>query len=357
MSKKSRFLKPGWWIVMILFFFVIKNIVATPTIAVEWPVVIAKWDSFQKVYEMIPSTIDRYQLRRYMRTHADTLQSLQAGEYQFSGTQTPATIIEVFNQWPQRSYERLTILEWRSIYDIDEMLVKKWYSDPGAYIAYVTDPRVIERYRSQFEFVQLFFDTKSTSSLSSLEWLLYPDTYHLDPKQDIIPQLVNIQLQTFQRRIWTPYQSEIRNFSSHLRSQGFAFDMGFFNMINLASIVEKEERNSNNKPTIVWLFLNRIQNNMRIDADITLCYGLKTGYEACKPSTIVRYLRDATNLYNTRVHSGLTPSPIANISLKTFESLLQFQKTNYLYYLHDPQWRIWYADTLEWHNTNKRNHL
>jgi UPF0755 protein len=46
-------------------------------------------------------------------------------------------------------------------------------------------------------------------------------------------------------------------------------------MITLSSIVEKEERMNKNKALIAGIFMNRIQQSMRIDADITLCYGLK----------------------------------------------------------------------------------
>lgn len=117
-------------------------------------------------------------------------------------------------------------------------------------------------------------------------------------------------------------------------------------MVTLASIIEKEERSQSNKPTIAGIFLNRIENNMRIDADITLCYGLHQGYEKCTPNLIARSIKDATNLYNTRVHSGLTPGPIASPSEETIAALLAFIRTDYLYYLHDAQGQIWYASDL-----------
>lgn len=76
---------------------------------------------------------------------------------------------------------------------------------------------------------------------------------------------------------------------------------------------------------------------MRIDADIALCYGRALPYETCTPSVIVASINDASNPYNTRVQSGLTPTPIGNPSVETIRAILEFQKTNNLYYLHDAQ--------------------
>ncbi len=68
----------------------------------------------------------------------------------------------------------------------------------------------------------------------------------------------------------------------------------------LASIVEKEERSNSQRPAVASVFYNRLQDGMRIDADISLCYGLAQPYSACTPDVIVENLQDNTNLYNTR---------------------------------------------------------
>jgi UPF0755 protein len=71
-------------------------------------------------------------------------------------------------------------------------------------------------------------------------------------------------------------------------------------MMTLASIIEKEERVDENKDEIASVFLNRLVSNMRIDADISLCYGLAEPYDECPPSVIVENLQDTSNPYNTR---------------------------------------------------------
>jgi len=71
--------------------------------------------------------------------------------------------------------------------------------------------------------------------------------------------------------------------------------------MKLASVIENEEKANANKPAIAGIFLNRIQQGMRLDADITLCYGKEITYDLCTPAYIVQNLKDSANGYNTRV--------------------------------------------------------
>ena len=113
---------------------------------------------------------------------------------------------------------------------------------------------------------------------------MYPDTYQVDKTKDIIDQLVYIQLETFNTRV---------------RSKVNAPANWYQTMI-LASILEKEERNLANKPTVAGIFLKRLSIGMALDADITLCYGLRTSYATCTPSVIAQNISDKNNVYNTR---------------------------------------------------------
>jgi cell division protein YceG involved in septum cleavage len=74
---------------------------------------------------------------------------------------------------------------------------------------------------------------------------------------------------------------------------------------------------------------------MRIDADITLCYGLAQSYKSCTPSFIAKNISDTNNVFNTRQKTGLTPMPIANPSVTSIKAVLMFEPSDYLFYLHD----------------------
>lgn len=355
-KRKWRFLKPGWIIlILILLYFVGKSILLPTSFLINKKIEFQTGDTIAKIYNNVNSHTER-SLRWYLFNHKDALKTIQLGTYLFSGSYTPQTLITRINEGPLRIEEKITILEWWSIYDIDSYLVKKWYIQPKEYITYVSNQANIESFAKIYPFVQKFLETKPQWAPNniSLEGLLYPDTYNIDPTHDIIKQIVRHQLQAFQTKVYWPYQSQIDAFSSQLQKEWYSFTLGWYNIVTLASIIEKEERSSKNKPIIAGIFLNRIQEGMRIDADITLCYGLHTGYEICTPSLIVKSINDEKNLYNTRVHSGLTPTPIANPSVVSFKALLEFIKSNNYYYLHGSDGSIYYGKTIQEHNSNKK---
>jgi len=102
--------------------------------------------------------------------------------------------------------------------------------------------------------------------------------------------LVYLQLENFKNKVWNIYSGEVLLSSK----------ITWYDTLILASVVEKEERNTKNKPTVAGIFFNRLANGMRLDADITLCYGLHEPYETCTPSMIAKKIYDKDNIYNTR---------------------------------------------------------
>lgn len=184
----------------------------------------------------------------------------------------------------------------------------------------------------------------------SLEGFLYPDTYFLAPEGSVVDQLIRAQLKNFNERIWKNYRENFISFQpQELALENYA-------ALILASVIENEEKNDANKPSIAGIFINRLKQGMRLDADVTLCYGLKITYDACR-AAIIPNLSDASNLYNTRQNFGLPPTPISSPSLATFKALFGFKETNALFYLHDKQGNIYYGSTLEEHNQNKQQYL
>ncbi|NOZ44857.1 MAG: endolytic transglycosylase MltG [bacterium] len=229
-------------------------------------------------------------------------------------------------------------MEGWSIYDVDADLSQKDFISKGDYLSSVLSRDRIRKYQEKYVFL-------SGINLLSLEGFLYPDTYYLDKSQDFIPQLLTLQLNTFDKKIWKPSQDKIGTLLINIQHD-YSLHLSFYDLLKLASVVEKEERNPVNKPIVFGIFLNRLQKGMRLDADITLCYGLKEPYESCKPTIIVKHLHDTDNLFNTRVHNGLPPQPISSVSQETWNALFHYKKTDYLYYLHDTKGNIHYGKTV-----------
>lgn len=316
------------------------NIFSNKKITLHENVMINKWDNFQKFIQDF-SNVRKLKLKTFLRKNDDqyNLSKIQEGLYSFSGEYTQWEFLDTILAWPQQAYQKCTLLEGRSLYDIDEYLVDKWYIEKGEYIAFASDQTIISKYKQRYDFL-------SNTNLITLEGFLYPDTYQIDLWWNILDQLIYLQLEAFKNKV-----------RSKLKDDKTPLNLSWYDIIKLSSIVEKEEKNKNNKSTVAWIFVNRLQNNMRIDADISLCYGLHQSYKRCTPSIIARNIKDVSNKYNTRQNTGLTPTPIGNPSFETINAVISYNKTKYLFYLHDSNGGIHYAETLTQHNQNVSKYL
>ena len=302
-------------------------------------ITIEKWDTIASFYAH-QSGIEKFFTKLWLRNNSSLLPKLQEGTYLLSGSYQKAELLTLINKWPEKTYQRLTLLEGRSIYDIDQYLANKGVCSPGDFIAKASDQSYINELKNQFSFLAMIPAGKS------LEGFLYPDTYFIDQNSDPLDQLIKAQLKNFNEKNWLPNQEELKNFSPA------GINLQNYNALILASIIENEEKNAENKPTIAGIFINRLQKGMRLDADVSLCYGLKITYDKCR-AAIVPNLNNRENLYNTRANTGLTPTPISSPTQATLWALLRYKKSDYLFYLHGSDGQIYYGATVEEHNQNK----
>jgi UPF0755 protein len=338
--------KKGWkWFLILLIAILVLAIrwwlkYSPSDLVFDWQKVsIVKWDTISKFYNTLLDDNQTFWMKWYVRNHEDQLPKIQEWTYIFSGKYTNEEFLSHIAQGPEKEYISYTVLEWRSIYDIDADLAAKWYINEWEYISYVTDSAKISELSTRYD----FFD----SSLSSLEWFLYPDTYFLDNRWWLVKQLVSIQLNTFKSKVREAHAWDFSNIQSR-------FWLSVYQTITLASIVEKEEKNNTNKPTVAGIFYNRLNNWMLLWADITLCYGFAKPYSECTPNVIAKNVSDSNNKYNTRAVAWLTPTPIWNPALSTIEAVLFPNQTSYLFYLHGADGQIHYAETNAQHEQNKQ---
>lgn len=300
---------------------------------------IVKWDTITKFYDTLLDDNQTFWMKLYVRNHKDQVPNIQEWTYIFSGKYTSEEFLSHIAKGPEKEYISYTVLEWWSIYDIDADLTEKWYINEWEYISYVTDSSKISELSQRYD----FFD----SSLTSLEWFLYPDTYFLSNRGGLVKELVSMQLNTFKSKVREAHSSDFSNIQNN-------YWLSVYQAITLASIVEKEEKKDANKPTVAWIFYNRLNNWMLLWADITLCYEFAKPYSECTPNIIAKNVNDSNNKYNTRAVAWLTPTPIWNPALSTIEAVLFPNQTSYLFYLHGSDGQIHYAETNAEHEQNKQ---
>ena len=152
-----------------------------------------------------------------------------------------------------------------------------------------------------------------------IEGTLKPDTYFYKHSSSLAKILQESQSEFFQFSIdlWQERNSKLplRNLSDALI---------------LASIVEKEAGNEEEKSTIAGVFLHRLSIGMKLQADPTIIYGLMPDFNG---DITKANLLDKNNPYNTYQIAALPPTPISTISQSSLEAVILGMKNDYLYFV------------------------
>jgi UPF0755 protein len=156
---------------------------------------------------------------------------------------------------------------------------------------------------------------------ATLEGFLYPDTYRL-PEEATADDLVERMLDTFDERV-TP------GIGAAARQQG----LSLYELVTLASIVEREAVVDEERPIIAGVFLNRLRAEWTLDACPTVQYALGSAENWWPPFTLDA--TDAPSPYNTYQHRGLPPGPICSPGLASIKAAAQPADTDYFFFLAD----------------------
>lgn len=153
-----------------------------------------------------------------------------------------------------------------------------------------------------------------------LEGFLFPATYEFTAKTTT-RQLVNHQLAAFKKN-WGEVNLRFAR-SKNLTP---------YDVLVIASMIEKEVVAPEERPLVSAVIYNRLKVRMSLGIDATIRYGL-----GVPPTESLResHLADPTP-YNTRIHPGLTPTPIANPGLASMQAAAHPAKVNYLYFVRKP---------------------
>jgi UPF0755 protein len=119
----------------------------------------------------------------------------------------------------------------------------------------------------------------------------------------------------------------------------------------MASIVEKETGQPEERPRVASVFLNRLRDGMKLQTDPTVIYGLTKGQGALGRGLRQSELRSNTP-YNTYVIDGMPPTPIANPGRESIAAALNPEKTDFLFFVADGTGGHAFATTLAEHNEN-----
>jgi UPF0755 protein len=172
------------------------------------------------------------------------------------------------------------------------------------------------------------------------EGSLMPDTYYFergDTRVSILSRMAKIQAKTVED-IWKARSSDLP-----IKSP--------WELVTLASIVEKETGKTEERPRVAGVFINRLDKHMRLGSDPTIVYGLAQGKGTLGRSITKADLNQSTP-YNTYLIDGLPPGPICNPGKAALEAVAKPARSKDLYFVADGTGGHAFAETLDQHQKN-----
>ncbi len=257
------------------------------------------------------------------------------GDYTIPEKANIRKVIEILTSEPEVDEVTVRVQEGWTAREIGTALEKAGVLSAEAFVAAVstTDSRTIAPDRT-YDFLR---DKPATASL---EGYLFPDTYKFF-KDATAKHVVQKFLDTFETKVSATILADIR-------SQGRTV----FDVVTLASIVDKEVRTDADRRIAAGVFWTRLAHGIALQSDATVNY--VTGKQALQPTNADL---GTSSPYNTYQHRGLPPGPIGNPSFSAIRATADPQDSDYLYFLTKPDGTTVFSKTYEEHLANKRKYL
>ena len=255
----------------------------------------------------------------------NNIKTLQAGEYLLNSKMTNDEIINILAKG-ETIKNKITIIEGWTNKDIAEYLEK---------INLFEKNKILDLINSNsfnFDFLK--------NNTGTLEGYLFPDTYLLE-KNETEEGAIKIILENFNKKL-TP----------ELREEIIRQNKTIFEIITMASLIEKEVITYEDKRIVSGILWKRIDIKMPLQVDATILYALKE-----HKTRISIEDTKIDSLYNTYKYRGLPLGPICNPGIESIKAAIYPIENNYWYYLSKPNKETVFSKTLEEHNINKNIYL
>jgi UPF0755 protein len=219
---------------------------------------------------------------RYYVNHNGGL-TLTPGDYELRPRDHIGNLMRVLRTPPSLTFVNVTFPEGFTLDKMSQRLSAKLPRiDPTAFMTAVTDGSIRSPVPGQ------------PDGSTSLEGLLFPDTYQIsadETSSHVATRMVDLMDRVVRQE--------------DVVAKGYAEGLSAYQVLIIASMIEKEAKVDEDRPKIARVILNRLAIGMPLQIDATLLYGQPAG---SSPTA----LSQVDTPYNTYMHTGLPPTPIAN---------------------------------------------
>ena len=260
------------------------------------------------------------------------LNKVKAGTYSLTGVKTLQDLLDMINsgkeaQFSVKFIEGKTFKEWRKNLENAPHLKQTLQGKSDEEIMALLDIPAV---------------AKAVYEWNNMEGWLYPDTYNYTPNSTDLELLKRstTRLQKALDKAWNERDENLPLADP-------------YQMLILASIVEKETGVAVERPQVASVFINRLRANMKLQTDPTVIYGMGESYTG----NIRKKDLETITPYNTYMIEGLPPTPIAMVSESALQAVAHPAKTDFYYFVADGSGGHKFTRNLNEHNKAVQEYL
>ena len=260
------------------------------------------------------------------------LNKVKAGTYSLTGVKTLQDLLDMINsgkeaQFSVKFIEGKTFKEWRKNLENAPHLKQTLQGKTDKEIMALLDIPAV---------------AKAVYEWNNMEGWLYPDTYNYTPNSTDLELLKRsaTRLQKVLDKAWNERDENLPLADP-------------YQMLILASIVEKETGIAAERPQVASVFINRLKANMKLQTDPTVIYGMGESYTG----NIRKKDLETITPYNTYMIEGLPPTPIAMVSESALQAVAHPAKTDFYYFVADGSGGHKFTHNLNEHNKAVQEYL
>ena len=255
----------------------------------------------------------------WMIKEKDFGKSLKTGEFEFSGKTDPEEAAKKIMSGKVKLYS-FTVPEGYNKYDTAEVFKSlNWMNGNDKFLEVCHDKN--------------FLASIGAKNKQSCEGLLFPSTYSFSRGSDIIAVM---------KKMAGQMKETLKKYENDIEKSG----MDVYEMLKLASIVEKETGAKAEQPKIASVFLNRKKIGMKMQTDPSVIYGLLPKFNG----NITKKDLMTDHPWNTYTRYGYPATPLCFPGEGAIKSVLHPDSTNYLYFVATGKGYHYFSKTLKEHN-------
>ena len=260
------------------------------------------------------------------------LNKVKAGTYSLTGVKTLQDLLDIINsgkeaQFSVKFIEGKTFKEWRKNLENAPHLKQTLQGKTDKEIMALLDIPAV---------------AKAVYEWNNMDGWLYPDTYNYTPNSTDLELLKRstTRLQKALDKAWSERDENLPLADP-------------YQMLILASIVEKETGIAAERPQVASVFINRLKANMKLQTDPTVIYGMGESYTG----NIRKKDLETITPYNTYMIEGLPPTPIAMVSESALQAVAHPAKMDFYYFVADGSGGHKFTRNLNEHNKAVQEYL